>query len=101
MMEIMKPTAIIDYNSAKTYIDVSDQLKSYADSTRRGVKWYRKLLIELCCNIAMVNSYILYMAAGKTKMSITEFREHVTRGLLESNANDQAIDPSNDGFSAL
>lgn len=46
---ILKPNAIVDYNKAKTFIDVSDQLKSYACALRRGVKWYRKVLIELIC----------------------------------------------------
>ncbi len=79
---VLKPTAVIAYNNAKTYIDVSDQIKSYADCTRRGVKWYRKLMIELFCNVAVVNAFIVYLSTGNKKIKITEFREKLTEGLL-------------------
>ena len=79
----VKPTAIVDYNKAKTYIDVSDQLKSYACALRRGVKWYRKVLIELICNTSVVNAYLLYMLKTGHKLKITEFREHVASSLFE------------------
>lgn len=91
----LKPTAIADYNFAKTYIDISDQMKSYSDPTCRGVKWYRKLIIELFCNIVMVNSYVLYLPTQQKKMTITEFREAVAEALLsffKSNDHDDGID---------
>jgi hypothetical protein len=42
--EIEKPAAVIDYNNHKAYIYLSDQMKAYTTSLRRGVKWYRKPL---------------------------------------------------------
>lgn len=62
---VLKPTAIADYNDAKTYIDVSDQMKSYGSATRRGVKWFRKVFVELMCDAAVVNAYILFISKMK------------------------------------
>lgn len=42
---------------------------------RRGVKWYRKLAIELLVGSAIVNAYIVHQ-------QINKFREEVIRGLL-------------------
>lgn len=79
-----KPTAIINYNAEKTFIDVSDQKKAYADPCCKGVKWYRKVMIELLCNTSLVNAYILYIGKMKEKLSITEFRERITNSLFDS-----------------
>lgn len=66
---------------AKTYIDASDQKKTYSDPCRKGVKWYRKVIIELLCNTSMVNAYILYLGIMQEQISITEFREHIVNSL--------------------
>lgn len=55
-----KPFTIIDYNEAKSYIDNSDQMASYASTIRKGIKWYKKIGIELLTNIAIVNAYLLF-----------------------------------------
>lgn len=78
----MKPSAIVAYNKAKTFIDVSDQIKTYSTAVRRGIKWYRKIAIELICNTAVVNAHILYMLSTRTKVPITEFREKLVLDLL-------------------
>lgn len=57
----LKP-AIADYNNAKASIDISDQIKKYGLATRRHVKWFRKVFVELLCNAVIVNEYILYVA---------------------------------------
>lgn len=81
---VLKPTAIAEYNDAKTYIDVSDQIKAYGSATRRGVKWFRKIFVELLCNTAVVNAYVLYIAKMKPKrFTITMFREQLVRALLQ------------------
>lgn len=84
---LIKSVAISEYNKAKTYIDVSDQVKTYGTATRRGVKWYRKVAIELLCNTAVVNAYILYMACVGRKITVTDFREELCVGLLSANNN--------------
>lgn len=42
-----KPVAIQEYNENKMGIDLSDQLASYGTIQRKGVKWYRKVAMEL------------------------------------------------------
>ncbi|CAH2000738.1 unnamed protein product [Acanthoscelides obtectus] len=50
----LKPDAIIAYNNGKCGIDKSDQMASYSTCNRRGVKWYRKVLVfaEIHPNLA-------------------------------------------------
>lgn len=57
-------------------------MKSYNSSLRRGVKWYRKLAIELVMGAATVNSYLLHQKVTNNKMTITEFREEVVKGKM-------------------
>ncbi|XP_047115851.1 piggyBac transposable element-derived protein 4-like [Schistocerca piceifrons] len=53
-----KPATIIDYNQPKSFIDHSDPMMSYSHCLRWGVKWYRKLAIELLAESALVLSTI-------------------------------------------
>nr|CAH7723771.1 unnamed protein product [Callosobruchus chinensis] len=45
--DIEKPVAGIEYNKAKSSVDLSDQMASYDSALRKTVKWYRKIAIEL------------------------------------------------------
>lgn len=83
-----KPTIIYDYNASKSFIDLSDQLKSYSSPLRKGIKWYRKLAFEILLGTTVVNSYIVYKNVTKAKMSITEFREQLSASLLHIEANE-------------
>ncbi|KAJ4428470.1 hypothetical protein ANN_24507, partial [Periplaneta americana] len=69
--ELTKPKVIIDYNNSKAFIDLSDQLKAYNTSLRRGIKWY----------------------LTKNKMSITSFKEILCEELLglKNAENDEQI----------
>ncbi|KAJ4438847.1 hypothetical protein ANN_14800 [Periplaneta americana] len=69
--EITKPKVIIVYNNSKAFIDISDQVKAYNTSLRRGIKWY----------------------LTKNKMSITRFKEILCEELLGMNnaENDEQI----------
>ncbi|CAH1998424.1 unnamed protein product [Acanthoscelides obtectus] len=73
--ELQKPAAVVDYNKHKAYIDLSDQVKSYTTSLRRGVKWYPKLAIELLIGSALVNAHVLHQEVANEKMSITKFKQ--------------------------
>nr|CAH7723596.1 unnamed protein product [Callosobruchus chinensis] len=42
-----KPKAVIDYNKAKSFIDLSDQMSSYSTSLRRNIKWLKKMPLNL------------------------------------------------------
>lgn len=80
--DLTKPAMVVDYNKHKAYIDLSDQMKSYTTSLRRGVKWYRKLAIELLLGSALVNAHILHQEVANEKMSITKFKEQIASKLL-------------------
>lgn len=79
---IQKPIAILEYNSGKSSIDVSDQMASYNSALRRTIKWYRKIAIEVLLGTTMVNAHFLYKLVTGDNKSITEFRERVLEDLL-------------------
>lgn len=78
-----KPSTIIEYNSVKSYIDVSDQISSYSNPVRRSIKWYRKVGIEIFASTCVVNALILYNTALDKKMDVTTFRESLVEGLYK------------------
>lgn len=80
--EKYKPPAVIDYNNHKAYIDLSDQMKAYNTCLRRGVKWYRKLAVELLTGTALVNAYVLHQEVTHDKMSVTKFKEILATELI-------------------
>lgn len=84
---IEKPQVIVDFNAGKGFIELNDQIGSYHTSLRKSIKWYRKLIIDLICNISMLNAFSLYIGVTGEKMKIINFREAVIEGLLE-NEND-------------
>lgn len=56
---VIKPKVIENYNEGKSYADISDQMTSYRSPLRKSVKWYTKIVFELCPNTAVVNSWII------------------------------------------
>ncbi|XP_050064194.1 uncharacterized protein LOC126553041, partial [Aphis gossypii] len=44
---ILKLQIIIDYNSGKAGIDLSDQLSSYNSPIRKSIRWYHKVATEI------------------------------------------------------
>lgn len=79
--EIEKPGVISDYNWAKSYIGLEDQIKAYTHCLCRGTKWYRKLAIEILLGSVMVNAHLIYKVIQE-KISIIEFREKLCLYLL-------------------
>ncbi|XP_055918374.1 piggyBac transposable element-derived protein 4-like [Eupeodes corollae] len=77
-----KPEAILAYNKGKAGIDLSDQMGSYATTLRKGVKWYRKLGIELLLGTSVVNAWVVYKNVTQTKICIRKFREKLVGELL-------------------
>lgn len=88
-----KPNIIIDYNRAKSIIDVSDQLSSYATTIRKGIKWYRKVAIEFLTNTSVINAYHLYRSVTGKTISITQFREELALALTGDIPVDQPSTP--------
>ncbi|KAE8740588.1 hypothetical protein FOCC_FOCC013888, partial [Frankliniella occidentalis] len=81
---IKKPQSVIDYNSAKKGVDINDQMPSYRCFSRKGVKWYRKLALDMLLNLCMVNAWTLqkFDADSTRNIPIAEFREQVALDLL-------------------
>lgn len=78
-----KPVAIQDYNKGKAGIDLSDQHASLATSLRKGIKWYRKLAIEIILGMAVVNSYIIFKKLSPKQVGLREFKEELVEVMLE------------------
>ncbi|KAJ8947328.1 hypothetical protein NQ314_008630 [Rhamnusium bicolor] len=72
----LKPAAIIAYNNGKCGIDKSDQMASNSTYSRRGVKWYRKVVFELLTGMSMVNAFIIHKIHTNSKSNINTFREY-------------------------
>lgn len=89
-----KPAVVHFYNRNKFGIDLSDQMASYATSIRKGVKWYRKLAIELLLGLSVVNSWIVYKAATRRKINIRRFRLEIASSLLSISAGGVPINVS-------
>lgn len=84
MEEIIKPTAIVDYNTYMGGVDKADQLLSYYTFHHRTVKWWKRAAFHLL-NTAYVNAYIIYTQtplAGKHRLIHELFLVQVAKGLL-------------------
>ncbi|CAH2009194.1 unnamed protein product [Acanthoscelides obtectus] len=80
--DVEKPIAVLEYNKAKSSIDLSDQMASYYSALRKTVKWYRKIAIDLIFGTALVNAHFLYKAINNRSVSITEFKESIVESLM-------------------
>lgn len=56
---VKKPTAIINYNSNKSSIDIFDQIFSYSTALRCSVK-YKKVANKLILGTSVVNAHFVY-----------------------------------------
>ncbi|CAB3245690.1 unnamed protein product [Arctia plantaginis] len=57
---IKKPGCVIMYNETKKGIDYSDQMSSYYTTLKKGIKWWRKVIMELIFGTALINAWIVY-----------------------------------------
>ncbi|KAE9536159.1 hypothetical protein AGLY_007382 [Aphis glycines] len=81
---ILKPQIIIDYNSGKAGIDLSDQLSSYNSPIRKSIRWCHKVATEILLGTSVFNAFIVYnmKKLPNEKISITKFREMLVDELL-------------------
>nr|XP_018899375.1 PREDICTED: piggyBac transposable element-derived protein 1-like [Bemisia tabaci] len=82
--DVKKPAAVIEYNSGKGAVDLSDQMAAYSSPLRKSVKWYRKLGIELLLSTSVVNAYVLFHEIVGRNVKIQQFRENIAKALLDS-----------------
>ena len=78
----LKPLAVVEYNEGKRGIDYSDQMVFYATTIRKGIKWYRKLGIQLLLGISVVNTLTAYKIATRKNINIRIFRQLLVAKLL-------------------
>ena len=70
-------------------VDLTDQMISAYDATRKALKWYRKLVIHFV-QISMLSAFILYKKANAgSKMRFMKFQMQVIKSLI-------AVDPQGD-----
>ncbi len=63
----------------------------YATTLQKGVKWYRKLGIELLLGISVVNAHAIYQEVKKSRMKIRKFRELLALALLDFRTTERYI----------
>ena len=85
-IESMKPNIIIDYNQFMAGVDRADQMMSYYSTPRKTVRWYIKLFFHLF-DMCIWNSMIIFKKVTGKKISYLNFRDELTKSLLESNQN--------------
>lgn len=56
----MKPEAILEYNTVKAGIFLSDQLSTYYSYLQKRIKWYHKVAFEFLLGTGVMNAYLLY-----------------------------------------
>nr|CAH7761197.1 unnamed protein product [Callosobruchus chinensis] len=57
-------------------------MSSYNMALRKGMKWYRKVALELITGTAVVNAHVIYKEGTNKNVSITKFREQICRPLI-------------------
>lgn len=60
---------------------------SYCSPLSKSVKWYKKIVFELCLNTAVVNVWIIYNSLTNQKISSFEFKKKLTMNLTSFNNN--------------
>ncbi|KAI8424674.1 hypothetical protein MSG28_006630, partial [Choristoneura fumiferana] len=80
---IKKPECVVTYNDNKKGIDYSDQMSSYYTPLQRGLKWFRKVMMELLFGTALVNSWVVFNMQREIKMPKKIFLESVIEGFTK------------------
>ena len=78
--EMVKPRAVVDYNSGKKGVDLSDQLAKSYPMSRKSSKWYKKIFFFLL-DLVVVNAHAVHKILGGS-LSQLDFRMELVRGLL-------------------
>ena len=73
---------MVEYNKHMGIVDQCDMQLSFTESTRKTMKWYKKLFIHLL-DLAVYNSYILYKESRNVEMELSTFQLHLIKELCE------------------
>lgn len=89
---IERPAAIMEYNSGKFSVDISDQMTSCNTALRNTIKWYRTIAVEILLGTTVVNAHILHRNITRNNTTVSEFRQNIITSLLESTENSEEND---------
>ena len=78
--EVVKPQVVVDYNTGMKGVDLSDQLAKSYPSSRKSLKWYKKIFFFLL-DMAVVNAHAVYKILGNSITQL-DFRKQLIRDLL-------------------
>ena len=83
---VIKPIAVLDYNKHMSGVDLHDQLNKYYESSRKSVKWWKKVffwILESCITNAWI-SRRLHTTGDNRKMTLLKFKEELIEDLVSS-----------------
>lgn len=80
--EVLKPSAVLDYNKNMGAVDKTDMLLSSVGSVRKSVKWYKKLFFHIL-DMSLINSHSLYQNNSGKTLSLADYQLKVIRQLLQ------------------
>ncbi|GBP44034.1 PiggyBac transposable element-derived protein 4 [Eumeta japonica] len=79
----LKPKMILEYNTGKKGIDLSDEVTSYYSPIRKSLSWYKKVALDVLFGVAVINSVYLYNKINlNSKCTILQGETDILNNLL-------------------
>jgi hypothetical protein len=78
---IIKPECVQDYNKNMGAVDKSDMVLSSVHSTRKTMRWYKKMFFHLI-DLSLLNSHILFCQKTGKRVPLAQFQLEVIRQLI-------------------
>lgn len=78
----IKPEAVLEYTKNMGAVDKVDRILGFADSSRKSLKWYKKIFFRLI-DIGTLNAFFLHRLKTQKVLSFSEFRENLISQLVE------------------
>lgn len=76
----MKPSCIIDYNKSMGGINNIDKQLSLTETTRKSMKWYKKLFFHLL-DLVLINAHAMYNLNNE-RLSFPGFRLQIVLAIF-------------------
>ncbi|CAK1582148.1 unnamed protein product [Parnassius mnemosyne] len=79
---LLKPSAIVHYNSFMSGVDLQDQMLAYYPCQRKTLRWYKKLFVHIL-QMSLSNAFYLFNKySNSDKMNLYDFRMAILENLL-------------------